>query len=248
MFSGSAKGAGGRVLRPSRLVTGLFEVLARLRGARALHPRGVFVGGELTVAAQARLPVPAGTRPVVARLSKGVGTGGGRADVLGLAVRVPPWSGVDRPWDLTLSSTGGARFTWLLPVLARHWGRASFGSIVPYRLRGRRVWLVAVPRDLDPDAPASLDWVARRVGERPARFTLHVVGAGRSGGKVADLTLHTVLVGAHVDEVCFDPVVNCPPEMPLWPRWLRRLRLFAYRGSRRGHHAPEAALHALPRP
>ncbi|MDP9398560.1 MAG: hypothetical protein M3P96_12410, partial [Actinomycetota bacterium] len=92
-------------------VSAAFAALARLRGARALHPRGIVLEGTLRLAG-ARCGVPildaAGTLPVLARLSKGGGLPGRLPDVLGLAVRVPDAAGPGRPLDLLLS-TAGAR-------------------------------------------------------------------------------------------------------------------------------------------
>ncbi|SHF69308.1 hypothetical protein [Streptoalloteichus hindustanus] len=235
-----------RVLRPSWWVAGAFDVLARLRRARAFHPRGLFLAGELTVEEGAGLALPAGTRPVIARMSKGVGTPGGRPDVLGLAVRVPPWAGQERPWDLLLSSTGAGQRSRLLPIPARSWGSARYGSLAPYLLDGRRVWVLAVARDLEVGEPASLEWLERRVAAAPVRFTLHVVCPGLPARQVASLTLRVVPSGLAEHEVRFDPVVNCLPDLPMVPRWLRWVRRFAYQGSRRGHRAPADSLRRVP--
>ena len=60
-----------------------------LRRARAFHPRGLMLAGELTTDKESRLPLNAGVRPVIARISKGAGTPGGAPDIVGLAVRIP---------------------------------------------------------------------------------------------------------------------------------------------------------------
>ncbi|WP_208113056.1 phosphodiesterase [Actinorugispora endophytica] len=220
-----------------RLPAALFRRLARARRARAFHPRGLWLTGELTAGTGGLLPLPEGTRPVVARLSKGAGVPGGGADVLGLAVRIPHGEGLDGPWDLALSASGIGRLTRLLPLPARGWGRARYGSLVPYRSEGRAVWLLAVPRGGDPVAPASLGRLERRVRARPLRFTL-LAGAARGGWRpVARLTLDTVLPEA--GRLSFDPVLNRPPGLEMAPRWLAEAREAAYRGSRSGRRAPE---------
>jgi hypothetical protein len=61
----------------SSQLTAIFRGLAGLRHARAFHPRGLMLAGELTTEEKSPLPLDAGVRPVIARLSKGVGTPGG---------------------------------------------------------------------------------------------------------------------------------------------------------------------------
>jgi hypothetical protein len=63
-----------------------FRGLAALRRARAFHPVGLVLRGELRPVAD-DLPWPSGPVAVVARLSKGAGTPGRLPDALGLAVR-----------------------------------------------------------------------------------------------------------------------------------------------------------------
>jgi hypothetical protein len=188
----------------------IFRLLAKARGNRALHPRGVQLTGELTGTA----PFPANA-PVTVRLSKGAGTGPGRPDVLGIALRVPTESG---DWDLLLSSTGTGERTRLLPKFVRTWRDARLGTLTPYRYRGELLWFMAVPDDGDP----------------PRRFTIHQSGKKADWREVAEVTLHPQEGTA--SPVAFDPVLNRPPGMELAPRWLAVLREKAYEGSRRGRH------------
>lgn len=189
-------------------MTIVFRLLAQARHARALHPRGVQVSGELSGTA----PFPAAAT-VTVRLSKGAGTGPGKPDVFGLALRVPTESG---DWDLLLSSTGTGQRTRLLPKFVRHWRDARLGTLAPYRYRGELVWFMAVPDD----------------GDQPSRFTLHASGKDADWRQVAVLTLN--LQDHEVTPPAFDPVLNRPPEMELAPHWLALLREQAYEGSRRG--------------
>lgn len=188
----------------------MFHLFAKARQARALHPRGVQTTGELTGAP----PFPA-TATVTVRLSKGAGTGPGKPDVLGLALRVPTESG---DWDLLLSSTGTGRQTRLLPKFVRHWHEARLGTLAPYRYRGELLWFMAVPDG----------------GEPPARFTLHVSGKDAEWRQVATVTLRPE--DRTAAPVAFDPVLNRPPDLELAPSWLAALREQAYEGSRRGRH------------
>ncbi|MGZ3146998.1 hypothetical protein ACVDFE_34395 [Lentzea chajnantorensis] len=195
------------------MLTTAFRLLARARRARAVHPRGVLMTGELTGSA----PFPA-SATVIARLSKGAGTGRGLPDVLGLALRIPTGSG---DWDLLLSTTGTGRFSRLLPTPATGWQRARLGTILPYRHRGALLWLMAVP--LDPTASAP--------GRPPTRFSLHASGTTADWRRVGEVRLRDL---RHDEPVPFDPVLNRPRELELAPRWLAALREQAYAGSRRG--------------
>ncbi|MEV6711508.1 hypothetical protein AB0M48_05610 [Lentzea sp. NPDC051208] len=156
-------------------------------------------------------PFPA-SATVLARLSKGVGTGRGRPDVLGLALRIPTESGA---WDLLLSTTGTGKWTRFIPMIARRWRDARLSTLTPYRYDGELVWFMALPG----------------AGEPPAQFTLHASGRDAAWHEVAEVVLHS-----HDSDMttAFDPVHNLPPELRLAPDWLAKLRQQAYVGSRRG--------------
>ncbi|SDG09420.1 hypothetical protein SAMN05216553_105303 [Lentzea fradiae] len=192
----------------------MFRLLAKTRGARALHPRGVWRTGELRGGVP---PFPA-EATVTVRLSKGAGTRPGWPDVLGLALRVPTESG---DWDLLLSSTGTGRWSRLVPRFVRRWRDARLGTLAPYRYRGELVWFMAVPDDR----------------EVPVRFAVHRSGGDTGWQRVAELTLHPLGPHARDDDVpvAFDPVRTRPAELELAPRWLAVAREKAYEGSRRGH-------------
>lgn len=225
--------ASAKTSRSSQL-TAIFRGLAGLRHARAFHPRGLMLTGELTTEETSPLPLDAGVRPVIARLSKGVGTPGGAPDILGLAVRIPPENGLSRSWDLALSSSGSGALSRMVPIPARRWGTARYGSIVPYRYGDRRMWLLAVPEDSAPSEPASLKQLERWVSDRSLRFIIHTGLSGDSWREAARLTLHTVLPGTEANRVAFDPMTNHPPGLRMSPRWLSRMRERAYQGSRAG--------------
>jgi hypothetical protein len=227
--------ASAKTSRPSqRLVTAVFRGLARLRRARAFHPRGLMLAGELTTDKESRLPLNAGVRPVIARISKGAGTPGGVPDIVGLAVRIPTENGLSQSWDLALSSSGSGALSRMVPIPARRWGSARYGSIVPYRYGGRQMWLLTVPEDNEPSEPVSLERLERWVNDRSLRFIVYTELWGDGWREAARLMLHTVLASAEADRVAFDPMTNQPPELRMSPRWLSRMRERAYQGSRAG--------------
>jgi hypothetical protein len=115
-----------------------------------------------------------------------------------------------------------------LLVPRRDFARATFTSLLPYRIGGRNRYVAAVP-DTHPGVPADTASLATRVHARP--FVLSVM--------VADLTgLWCPVAALRLDrpseeDPAFDVVVNSLPGFAP-AGWINRLRGPAYRGSQRG--------------
>jgi hypothetical protein len=197
--------------------------VVRSRHQRFLHPDGRSFAGELTTADGER-------HSATVRLSKGAGTGPGRPDVLGLAVRVHRRD----PADLLLSTAGSGRLTRHLPVLRRSFDTV-YGSILPYRTAsGHKVYLLAEP---DPDGPPlgdSLEPVTEAAAAGAA-ISLRALG-GQPVGRV----VFGALLPPEVDAaLAFDPIRHAPPE--LHPTGaIHGSRALAYRLSQRWRHARPA--------
>ncbi|MGW5704532.1 hypothetical protein [Amycolatopsis japonica] len=208
-----------------RLFRAGFHALSALRGARAFHPNGLLLKGELHALSRDDLALPSEPVTVTVRMSKGAGLPGRIPDALGLAVRVPAADG--DPWDLTLT-TSAVR---VVPRPARSWTTGRFSSLLPYRVNGELVWLSAraeTPRRTE----ASLDALSRLVKEGPVTYLVETVRANGHRKPCATLTLHEVDEDA--PRPAFDPMLNAPPGWELRPRWLTGLRERAYEGSREG--------------
>jgi len=158
----------------------MFALAARLRGGRPLHPRGLVFDATLHLHGTSRLwgvPFLDDTAELrgMARLSRAAGLPPPLPDVLGLALR---W---EQPADdraeeacvaeLLLASTGQG-------LLGRHllrprwrWGPAFYGSLLPYAVDGRRLFLGAVARPTR-TVPADDAALARAVDERPLLLDL----------------------------------------------------------------------------
>ena len=211
-------------------VTGALLVrVVRSRHRRSLHPAGRSFTGELEVWGTARaegsdLIDRPGRHPAIVRLSKGLGTRGGLADVRGLVVRVPG----DRPFDLLLSTSGEGRFTRRLPAPRRTFD-ALYGSILPYRTGAdRKIYLTARP---DPGTPLGRDLA----GVRSGRVTLYA--GDRPFGRV---TFDEPLAAAVDAALAFDPIRNTAPD--LHPTGtIHSTRAFAYRLSQRWRGVRPAA-------
>ena len=197
-----------------------FELLARLRDAPAFHPDGVLYEGRAEIRGPG--PLPGGEVDCLVRLSKGIGTPRGMADLLGIAVRLLH----DPPVDVLCSSAPGAS-GWRRFVLrpTRKWGGTTATSLMPWVRSGARVVaLVEVPDGLDSPEPDVL------LDHLPVTLRLRVVG--RDG----DVQAGTVEVvrRSGLERPDFDPVLHPPPSWRLTPVWLSSVRERAYAGSRRG--------------
>ncbi|WP_028476121.1 hypothetical protein [Nocardia sp. CNY236] len=214
---------------PAALMKAAFAAGARIRHARVFYPNGLHLAGCLRAAAEFEPLLGSGDRPVVARLSKGVGTPGSLPDVLGLAFRV--LDRADRPWDFVLTTTGRGPLGRLVITPARGWARAHYGCIVPYRIdQVAPTWLFADP-DLDQPTSASLAAMNARMREDLVGFTLTASRIGKPPRLLGELVLRPVRpTESGTDD--FDPVHNHPPEVTLVPAVVERLREFAYPGSR----------------
>ncbi|MDT7803151.1 MAG: hypothetical protein QOI78_6584 [Actinomycetota bacterium] len=211
------------------VITQGFRGLAVARHARAFHPAGLVVHGELRRLAD-DLPWPSEPVAVVARLSKGVGTPGRLPDALGLALRVA--SAGETPWDITLTTAGDGHVGRMVPRAAKTWTGGGYSSLVPYRRADRLVWLGAWAETSSPLVPASLADLRSALMSRPLRFVLRT---GREDGRWCDTAVLSVrqLIG-DASRPAFDPVTNHPAGWELHPQWLAGLRKRAYAGSREG--------------
>jgi hypothetical protein len=118
--------------------------LARARGGKPMHPRGVVFDARLErrgLAAGIDWLDAVAADDVVVRFSRGAGLPPRWPDLLGFALRLPG----QRPVDLLLSSTGNGRWTRRVPVLRRD-AATTYGSIMAYRSGAGPVWLAAVPQ------------------------------------------------------------------------------------------------------
>ncbi|WP_148086441.1 phosphodiesterase [Micromonospora sp. HM5-17] len=207
--------------------TGPARRIASWRGGRLLHPRGISFTGQADLWGRlaVRLLGGPGRCPVTVRLSRGTPTPDGWPDLLGLAVRLHGPAG---PFDLLLSTTAERPLLRHLPVPRRDFA-GPYGSLVGYRVDGRRVYVLArAPHPLGRSL-AELAAVAAR-GE----VRLELLAAGVTGGWS---TFGRITVGerlsAEVDAaLAFDP--DGAHRCALRPRGLiQRLRTVAYPLSQR---------------
>lgn len=197
----------------------VFWLVARLRHARALHPRGAVVSGVLhRRGLRPQIGVPwldaAADDAVLVRFSRATGLPPPLPDVLGLSIRAVGAAG--QPQDLLLSSSGRAPVSRHLLLPARHPRSPSYSSLVPFAT-----------------ASGPLLLGARAAGSSAFELSVaSVTGRWRPFALLAVPSVH----GADDAGLDLDPVRHPVPGLRM-PPGLRRLRRNAYAASRRGRGA-----------
>lgn len=233
----------------------VFDRVARWRRGRALHTAGIVLDARLVLDPSSWTGAALGgpvERPAVVRLSKSVSLPGGRADLLGVGLRVATGDG--SPDDDSSVNEDGGVLDVLLASVGRHdldhmvllpaagWWSRPYSTILPYRVNGRLLVLGLTPPPVAADAdPAA---VATTVARGPLALAVTEQPPGGRRRRIGALTLEAVRPNAAA-AFSFDPVLNHPPGLRP-ARTLSRLRELAYTGSRRGRRADPAALHRVP--
>lgn len=226
-----------------QLVSTAFARVARWRAARAFHPRGALFDARVTLTDRASATATAlggtGERRALVRLSKGAGTPGALPDLLGVAVRTEVGGHL---LDVLFTSAGRRAPARRVLAPSTGWGRRPYTTLQPYTAAGTRVVLGLEPESTQRSGPAdpAADPVAARaaVAAAPLVFTLTERERGAAPRPIGRLVLDAVHAG---DPVAFDPVRNAHPQLQPAPP-LRRLRAWAYAGSRRGRGADPGEL------
>jgi hypothetical protein len=215
---------GAAVMRAASLV----------RGERVVHAQGTTLQARLLVPGGAGLGVPLldepGSHGCLVRFSRSLGLPDRLPDVLGVAVRVLDAHGEGQHQDLLLDSTSPAPLARRLPLPRYDLLGASFCSLTPYELAGRR-WLLGLLPDREAPPTRELDQLAGR-GDG-ARLRLAVASARGRWSEVAVLEL-----GREVErgrKIRFSPDVTGGGIRPVG--WLQDLRRSAYTAS---HVGPDA--------
>jgi hypothetical protein len=206
---GNPLGMADLVDAAGRVVAVPLAALARVRGGKPMHPRGVVFDARLARTGPARpwgLPWVDGREDadVLVRISRGAGLPARFPDLLGLAVRFAPAAPGADPVDLLFSSAGEGRWTRSVPVLRRDAG-AVYTSIMAYRTPLGPVTLAARADGPLPSDPRRLPAAG------PGRtFTLAAALERGAWEEFARLTLGTPRDPAD-PQVHVDAVLHAPP-------------------------------------
>ena len=214
-----------------------FTFASAFRRARIFHPRGVLTQGHAELGAH-WWPVQ-GRIPVTARLSRGIGLPGVLPDMMGLAIRLHLIGG---PWDLLLVSAQLSTRVVLWP--ARGWSSARYSSVTAYCAEdGPATWVFAVPDHGQPRTGST----SALIDGGPLHFTLSLATARGKATPAGRIWLDSPSAVADDAQPAFDPVINLPPELRMWPEWLATPRRTAYWASRVGRGAALPVPEAEPR-
>lgn len=212
----------------------IFKEISRLRRKRGFHPFGVGFSARLTPQAGSDVGAAVFEREseVVVRLSRSLGLPEWIPEPYGLAIRFPDAYGPGAHQDFLLVTSAlppGGRHA-LLP--ARGFCDLPYSTLLPYRLRGKKLLLGA--RGLAPrPGPKLGDLRERQLGGLEFELAL----AGLTGGwkPVARLALGERLPPEHTERLHFDPT-NTGGGLEL-VGLLNRLRGPAYGASQEGREA-----------
>jgi hypothetical protein len=213
-------------------VARLFERLSRLRGKRIFHPKGVGFAASLTpveggATGAAALDVP--SEPIV-RLSRSLGLPEPLPDPCGLALRIPDAHGPGRHQDLLMVSSASPPLVRHAILPSRDFLDRPYSTLLPYRLRGELVLLLARGRGADGPGPLLTDLREREAAG--LEFELGVATLTGSWRPVANLLLRERIPDGEVERIGFDPT-NTGGGLEL-AGWLNRLRGPSYRASQAG--------------
>jgi hypothetical protein len=211
---------------PAQLGARVIGAASKLRGERVLHPKGQAFGATVTVLPAAgwlgvALAAGPAERSAVVRLSRAVGLPDRLPDVLGLAVRIFDADGHGGVQDLMLASSG--RRAGLRHLLAprRDPLRATYTSITPCTVNGRRLLVGAFPRNVGPTGRVSGSWFD--LATAPVRGDWSTFAELRLGDQLTEAESIGFDVRNNAGGFGVDPV-------------LRKLRAAAYPAARSADH------------
>lgn len=222
-------------VRPSDIAALPVRLGAAIRHRRLFHPDGVLAEGTLERVAPPDEGLPMLSCDVVGRISKGLGLHSARADIAGLAWRLPPPQDLRScsPWDVLLASTiANSR---VVPGPVTSWSGATFSSVMPLRFDGGLWWVRArLASDIDA-AGLSLEPVRELIASGGIDFDVEQASGIRGDFRpLARLTLRNL--DPSRDDIGFDPILHSDPHVRLVPRWLSDFRRAAYRRGRQGRY------------
>lgn len=201
-----------------RALGGVFFLLGKARGRKALHPRGEVLEGLIGRAgAVGRTGVSwldeAGTDHVAVRFSRSLGLPARRPDILGMALRIATEPG--HFGDVLLATTGTGLLGRYVLLPARRHGLRAYTSLFPYRTLAGPLLLAAIP---NAGSPREYELAySRPMGPWLPFGTLEIT--------------QTTYRGDDLD-LSFDPVLNVVPGLETYD-WAAQLRRFSYAASRR---------------
>jgi hypothetical protein len=201
-----------------RALGGVFFLLGKARGRKALHPRGEVLQGLIgRRGAVGRTGVSwldqAGTDHVAVRFSRSLGLPAPRPDILGMALRIATEPG--QFGDVLLATTRQGHLGRYALLPTRRHGLRAYTSLFPYKTPAGPLLLAAIPT---PGSPRHYELAYSRPAGPWLPFpTLEITQTTYRG---------------HDLDLSFDPVLNVVPGLETYD-WAAQLRRFSYAASRR---------------
>lgn len=228
---------------PTMAAAELFRRLSRRRGRRAFHPYGVGFAAELRRLDGGAVMMPAEIEgEAIVRLSRSLGAPEWLSDPCGLALRIPDAYGPGCHQDLLLASSGRAPLARHLLLPSRGFCDRPYSSILPYRLAGERVVVLALPDRGQGPGPLLAKLRERDRGE--LEFELAIASLRGAPRPVARLRLGPRLPAALTERLDFDPCNNSGGGLEP-AGWLNGLRGPSYGASQAGRAEAYASHHRV---
>ena len=199
----------------SAIIAGALAALARARGGKPVHPRGMVYEATLRVTGAAEAPpgVPflstPGDHPGVVRFSRSLGLPSWLPDAFGLALRLPHLHGPGSHQDFLLVTSFDHPVGHHLLVAATDAQSRAYSSSLPYLAGDERILIGALPLPDSPrpDGPTADERLMRAAATGRLRFALAVAPYRGRFSPVAELSIGRRLP-ADRDALAFDPY-NC---------------------------------------
>ena len=218
------------------LLPTVFRIASKVRGARAVHPRGIVMRASWCPAGGSILsgsPLLAGRKPALMRLSHGIGLPPSIPEVVGLAIKVLDVYGPGQDQDLVLISSRRSYLGRRLILPGHDLAKVVMSSVLPYEVAGvgRRL-ILARARAGSPSVA-----YAEVIKGGPERMPVFEVRLGRADGPMlASLHAEEVVAPDLGESTCFNPWHTGPE---LQPRGvLNHIRRPTYPASQEGRGAP----------
>ena len=220
-----------------------FAAVARARGGKPVHPRGMVYEGTLRITGAAGAPsaVPFLTTPAehsgLIRFSRSIGLPAWLPDAFGIAVRLPDLHGLGRHQDFLLVTSFDHPVLHHLLIATRDAQARAYSSSLPYVAGDERVIIGALPLPDSPRpaGPTADERLIRAAATGRLRFALAVAAYRGRFSPVGELRIGRRLPPDR-EAIAFDPYNSGGGLRPTGA--LNRLRPAAYAGARAGRIPP----------
>ncbi len=224
------------------LLSTAFRLASKVRGARAVHPRGIVmratwrpVGGSILSGS----PLLAGPKPALLRLSHGIGLPPSIPEVVGFAVKVLDVHGPGQDQDLVLISSCRSYLGRRLIAPGHDLATTVMSSVLPYDVEGMGRRLI-LARAREGSASANYAEVVRHGPDRMPVFEIRL--SRPDGPMLATIHAEDMAPTEVGERIRYNPWHTGPE---LQPRgMLNRLRRPTYPASQEGWGAPDEGIRA----